>query len=147
MISTKGRYALRVMIDIARHPDEYVSLKDISSREDISVKYLEQIASLLVKNGLLIGLRGSKGGYRLKKSVEEYTVFDILNAAEGTLAPVSCLQEEQNPCKRCDFCTSIDFWTEYQSRIREYLSGVSLLSLVENAEKKATKHSKIVGNC
>lgn len=97
MISTKGRYALRVMIDIAIHSDEkYISLKDISARQEISVKYLEQVIALLNKAGFLQSMRGNNGGYRLTKKPSEYTAGDILRAAEGTLAPIACLRNESN---------------------------------------------------
>ena len=127
MISTKGRYALRLMIDIASYSNgNPVSLKDISGRQDISVKYLEQVVSLLVKRGFLVSIRGNNGGYILSKSAKEYTAGDIIRCAEGTLAPVSCLQTDCNLCKRRDICSTIDFWNGFYDVVNNYVDSVSL---------------------
>lgn len=137
MVSTKGRYALRTMIDIARNSNgNYVPLKDISKREDISMKYLEQVTSLLVKAKLLTGLRGSKGGYKLVKDVNQYTTLEIIEAMEGTVAPVQCLKDKENKCTRCGICTTIDFWQGFDEVVKGYLSNVTLEQLVLNANKK-----------
>lgn len=127
MISTKGRYALRLMIDIAAYSNgNPVSLKDISKRQDISVKYLEQVVSLLVKRGYLVSIRGNSGGYILSKSAKEYTVGDIIRCAEGTLAPVSCLQTDCNICKRKDICSTLDFWKGFYDVVNNYVDSVTL---------------------
>lgn len=138
MISTKGRYALRVMIDIATYSDgQYITLKEISSRQDISVKYLEQIIALLNHAGLLQSLRGTGGGYRLAKPASEYTAGEILRAAEGTLAPIACLQSEPNTCERADRCTTFPFWREFYRVINEYTESVTLQKLVDDAKAMA----------
>ena len=140
MISTKGRYALRLMIDIAAYSNgSVVSLKDISSRQGISIKYLEQVVSLLTRSQLLISVRGNNGGYRLVKDPKEYSVGEILTAAEGTLAPVSCLQTEVNTCPRALGCSTIDFWQGFYKVVNDYVGGVTL-------EDLATKEREIIGN-
>ena len=102
-ISTRGRYALRFMIDLAIHSqNEYIALKDISARQEISVKYLEQIASLLSKHGLLISIRGQQGGYKLSRPPAKYSVGEILRLTEGPLAPVACLENPDMPCERLE---------------------------------------------
>ena len=107
-ISTKGRYALRLMLDLAlNNTGEYIPLKSVSERQEISVKYLEQIITTLVKAGFVKGLRGSKGGYKLAKEPDEYTVGMILRLTEGSLAPVACLDDEVNTCDRCDDCITL----------------------------------------
>lgn len=109
-ISTKGRYALRLMTDIAIYGGEgYVSLKDVAARQGISVKYLEQIAGSLSKAGLLRSSRGSQGGYQLTRAPEAYSLGSILRLTEGDLAPVACLEGPENHCERCDACATLDF--------------------------------------
>ena len=138
MISTKGRYALRVMIDIAVYSNgNYISLKDVSARQEISVKYLEQVISLLNKAGFLHSLRGNNGGYKLAKDPSAYTAGDILRAAEGSLAPIACLQDEQNHCDRRDQCTTLSFWEQYYRVITDYVDGVTLQELADNARAMA----------
>lgn len=137
MVSTKGRYALRLMIDIATYSNgNPVSLKDVSQRQDISIKYLEQVVSLLVKSRLLISVRGNNGGYMLTKDIASYNTFEILSAAEGTLAPVACLQTDINICPRVEGCTTIDYWKGYYEVIKKYTEGVTLLDLVEKEKNK-----------
>ena len=131
MISTKGRYALRAMIDIAKfEKNGYVSIKDISEREGISIKYLEQVISILVRTGFLISLRGNNGGYKLAKKAKEYKVGDILRAAEGSLAPVSCLSNPINECPRKSSCATLDFWTGLNNTINNYVDSYTLEDLV-----------------
>ena len=138
MVSTKGRYALRLMIDIATYSNgNPVSLKDVSARQDISLKYLEQVVSLLVKGRLLMSVRGNNGGYMLTKEIASYNTYEILSAAEGSLAPVACLQTEVNTCKRVEGCTTIDYWKGYYDVIKKYTEGVSLLNLVEREKNKS----------
>lgn len=127
MISTRGRYALRMMLDLAEHREEgFIPLKDIAEREDISKKYLEQIIPVLNREGLLQTSRGSGGGYRLIKPPKDYTVGEIVRAAEGTMAPVSCLEGQTNPCPKCSECATLPIWQGLQTVIDEYLDGISL---------------------
>lgn len=131
-ISTKGRYALRVMLDLAvNNTGEYIPLKDISERQSITVKYMEQIISLLKKSGFLKSTRGNGGGYRLSKAPEEYTVGDILRAAEGSLAPVACLEDEENQCDRSSICPTLKFWMGLDKVINDYVDSVTLQDLLE----------------
>lgn len=137
-ISTKGRYALRLMIDLAeRNSGEYTSLKDISKRQDISTKYLEQIVSQLCKAGLLNSVRGPQGGYKLSKAPSEYRVGDILRITEGSFAPIVCLQDSENQCDRYGECTTISFWEGLYSVINEYIDSHTLQDLVEQYREKA----------
>ncbi len=132
MISTKGRYALHVMLDIATQPkEEYISLKAISERQDISMKYLEAIVSNLSKAGMLESLRGKSGGYRLNKPAAEYSVGDIVRAAEGSLSPVSCLEESKGGCNRAGACLMLPMWQELERIVGAYLDGVSLEDLLQ----------------
>ena len=127
MISTKGRYALRLMIDIASYSTGGpVTLRDISKRQDISIKYLEQVVSLLVKRGFLISVRGNNGGYMLARNPKDYTAGDIIRCAEGTLAPVSCLQTDCNVCPRKDICSTLDFWKGFYDVVNNYVDSVTL---------------------
>ena len=129
-ISTKGRFALRLMVDLTEHGDDaYVSLKDIALRQDISVKYLEQIVSVLAKGGLLLSNRGPKGGYRLAKPANKYVVGEILRAAEGDLAPVFCLTHD-NVCDRASVCPTRDFWQGLYNTMNDYVDSVTLDQLV-----------------
>ena len=128
-ISTKGRYALRIMIDLAMNDNgEYISLKDISKRQEISAKYLEQIIALLNKAGFLKTARGNNGGYMLSEKPEEYKVGDILRAAEGTLKPVNCLDEE---CSRKKICKTYSFWAGLDKAIEDYADSKTLKDLLE----------------
>lgn len=134
MISTKGRYALRVMIELAKHdPDKYIPLKDIAETQSISGKYLESIIKLLVKGNMVIGLRGKGGGYKLARDPESYTVLSILELAEGSLAPVSCLSTPNMECSRADSCPTLPMWSKLGDIITEYLESVSLKDLVNQA--------------
>ncbi|MEE0204079.1 MAG: Rrf2 family transcriptional regulator [Oscillospiraceae bacterium] len=129
MVSTKGRYALRVMIDLAEHSSStYIPSKEIAGRQDISEKYLESILTALTKAGLLQGMRGKGGGYRLSKPVEQYNVGEILRAVEDTLAPVSCL-EKGATCARSAECRTLQVWVGLENVVNQYLDGVSLTDL------------------
>ncbi len=131
IVTTKGRYALRVMIEFAQRSDEgFVSLKSVADNQQISEKYMESIISLLVKNGFVEGVRGRGGGYRLTKSAEEYTVASILTVAEGTLAPVSCLDGDGDCVRSCD-CKTLPIWQNLDKLINEYLEGIKLSDLCE----------------
>ena len=137
MISTKGRYALRVMLDLADHnTGDYIPLKDIAKRQEISVKYLEQIVSILGKAGLVRSSRGPQGGYSLSRPAEEYTVGDILRLTEGDLAPVSCLEGEENQCSRCDRCGTVGFWNGLYAVVNQYIDRFTLADLVNSRKEK-----------
>lgn len=129
-ISTKGRYALRVMIDLAGHEvGAVISLRDISQRQGITLKYLEQIIPLLSRAGLLKSVRGSSGGYRLTRPASDYSAGEILRAVEGSLAPVACLEDEPNCCPRCDDCKTLPFWKGLAAVINGYVDSVTLEDL------------------
>ena len=133
-ISTRGRYALRFMIDLAQHSNtEYIALKDISERQGISIKYLEQITSLLSKFGLLQSVRGPQGGYKLARQPSEYTVGEILRITEGDLAPVACLSQDHNDCPRRAECATLSMWQGLAKVINEYLESHTLQDLVDSA--------------
>ena len=109
-ISTKGRYAIRLLIEIGLQEDKYVRLKEAAKKQEISLKYLEQISSSLQKTGLLISSRGAKGGYKLAKKPQEYTVLEILEITEGNMPPVSCLEDEPSKCIRNNICATVELW-------------------------------------
>ena len=126
-ISTKGRYALRMMIELARNYESgYMSIREVSKRQSISVKYLEQITAALTKAGFLESTRGPKGGHRLVKKPSDYTVGDILRVTEGDLAPISCLQDSPNRCPRAAECTTLAFWEGLYKAITDYCDSVTL---------------------
>lgn len=126
-ISTKGRYALRMMIELARNYDSgYMSIREVSKRQNISVKYLEQITAALTKAGFLESIRGPKGGHRLIRKPSDYTVGDILRVTEGNLAPISCLQDSPNRCPRSSECTTLSFWEGLYKAITDYCDSVTL---------------------
>ena len=132
LISTKGRYALRVMIDLAEHQtEEFISLKGIAQRQEISEKYLESIIRTLVKAKVLESLRGKGGGYRLKKAPDQYTADSILRLTEESLAPVSCLDENAESCPRAGRCRTLSLWQGLDKAIHEYLAGVTIADLIE----------------
>ncbi len=133
MISTKGRYALRLMIDLSMYNQEnYVPLKDISMRQGISEKYMEIIIKALVNNKLIKGLRGKGGGYKLTRDPSEYTVGEILEAAGEQLAPVACLLPNAEPCSRKNNCPTIAMWQKYNDITHDYFYGITLADLAEN---------------
>lgn len=133
-VSTKGRYALRMMLDLALNDrGEYISLKDISLRQGITVKYLEQIVTGLTRAGFLRSQRGNSGGYRLARRPEEYTAGEILRAVEGDLSPVACLVGEHNDCVRADSCFVLSFWTGLSKAIDDYVDGYTLQDFVDQA--------------
>ena len=134
MISTKGRYALRVMIDIAENQhDGYIPLKEIAARQEISEKYLEAIVKSLVKARYLTGLRGKSGVYRLTKTPDEYTVGNILRLTEGSLAPVACLEQNSVECPRMGDCHTLPMWRKLNTMINDYFDGITLADLVNTA--------------
>ena len=139
-ISTRGRYALRMMADIAVHDGKgYVSLKDVAKRQEISLKYLEQIAGLLGKAGLLQSGRGAQGGYRLARLPETYTVGSILRLTEGNLAPVACLGGDMNRCERYGECPTLDFWSGLYAVVNAYIDCYTLADLMAEQERKRKK--------
>ena len=130
IVSTKGRYALRVMIDLAEHQAErYVPLKEVAARQEISEKYLENILKGLVQNGCLEGLRGKGGGYRLTRSPDQYTVAEILLLTEGSLAPVSCLAPGASACERMSNCRTYSMWKGLNDLISDYFGKITLADL------------------
>ena len=134
-ISTKGRYAVRLMIDLAEHNNgEFVTLMDIAERQEISEKYLESIVSILSKNGLLISLRGKGGGYKLAKDPDYYTVGSILRLTEGSLAPVSCMEGDTNSCNRAPHCQTLEMWEGLNKLINDYFNGITIADLVRKSD-------------
>ncbi len=133
MISTRGRYALRVMIDLAEHvQDGYIPMKVIAQRQNISLKYLEQILPPLTKNGMIEGLRRRGGGYRLTAAPDTYRVGDILRLTEGDLAPVACLGCEARACERAESCKTLPMWKEFYRMTNAYFDGITLAELVKS---------------
>ena len=133
MISTKGRYALRVMVDLAEHQGEgYLPLKEIAQRQEISEKYLEAILKVLVREHFLIGVRGKGGGYRLNRAPDAYTVGSILKAIEGSLAPVACLDAHPNTCKRAAECRTLGMWQSLYRLIDDFFEGITIADLVRD---------------
>lgn len=136
MVSTKGRYALRVMLDLAQQPPgEYAALSGVAERQGISVKYLEAIVATLCRAGLLISQRGKNGGYRLAREPGAYTAGSILRLTEGSLAPVNCLACGKNDCGRAAACLTLPMWTELDRRIGEYLESVTLEDLLQGRSR------------
>lgn len=131
MISTRGRYALRVLIDLAEHSDNsYVPMKEVAERQEISLKYLERILPVLAKNHLIDGVHGKGGGYKLTRKPEEYTVGEILRLTEGDLAPVSCLECNAEQCHRTGDCRTLPMWSKLHDMINTYLDGVTIADLM-----------------
>lgn len=134
-ISTKGRYALRVMVDLATtDPQNYISIKSISKRLDISDKYLEQIISSLSKAGYVKSTRGAQGGYMLTKQPQEYTVGMILRSMEGSLAPVACLEDDENQCPHCSDCISLYVWEQIYDAINNVVNSITLQNIIDKME-------------
>lgn len=138
LVSTKGRYALRVMLELAQsQPDAYMPLPLIAQRQGISEKYLESIIAILSRAGLVEGLRGKGGGYRLTRSSANYSVGEILRLTEGSLAPVTCLEGAENPCPRAEECTTLPMWQKLDDLINTYLDSVSLSDLLSQTDGNA----------
>ena len=138
-ISTKGRYALRTMLDLAVHEKGGLTpLREISTRQGITIKYLEQVMNLLNKAGFVRSVRGAGGGYRLAKEPSEYTIGDILRVAEGSLAPVSCLEDEVNLCPRNADCMTVDFWEGLADAINNYVDSFTLEDLLKYSKEDAS---------
>ena len=133
MISTRGRYAIRVMIDLVENNNgHYIPLKDIAKRQEISKKYLEIIVKEMVAGELLIGASGRGGGYKLRRKPEEYTVGEILDLMEGTLSSVACSADKSFDCPRKDKCKTLPMWTEYDNLVHDFFYGKTILDLVNN---------------
>ncbi|MCQ2364028.1 MAG: Rrf2 family transcriptional regulator [Akkermansia sp.] len=131
-ISTKGRYALRIMLDLARQEGcEPVSLHDIAERQHITQKYMESIMSILLRAKLVLSVRGKSGGYRLARAASEYSVYEILNAAEGSMAPVACLTQNPPGCELAAQCATLPLWVGLNTVIRDYLTRTNLADLAQ----------------
>ena len=127
------------MVDLTLHANgDYIALKDISERQNISVKYLEQIISVLGKAGMLKSVRGPQGGYKLAKDPSEYTAGDILRITEGNLAPIPCLENEENDCDRISQCATLDFWKGLYDAVNNYVDGITLQELAERFKLKSS---------
>ena len=136
-ISTKGRYALRMLIDLAEHQGEgYIALKDIAKRQEISKKYLEQIVPVLNRSDILQANRGFQGGYKLAKAPDKYTVGDSLRLTEGSLAPVACLEREPVECDRAETCVTLPIWQGLFRVINEYLDGITLQDILDQKNER-----------
>ena len=132
MISTRGRYALRVLIDLAEHRDDvYIPMKEITDRQGISLKYLEQIVPALSKNGFIEGVHGKGGGYRLVKATEDCRIGDVLRLTEGDLAPVACLKRGAKTCERAYACRTYPMWTEFYRIVNNYFDGITLADIMK----------------
>ena len=132
MISTRGRYALRVMIDLAEHSNGgYIPMKDVAARQEISLKYLERILPVLAKNNLIEGIQGKGGGYRLTRPPEAYPVGEILRLTEGDLAPVACLENGSTPCGRSIECRTIEMWSRLNQLINDFFDGITVADLMK----------------
>ena len=135
MVSTRGRYALRILVDLAENQkDGYITLKEAAERQEISEKYLESIVKDLVKGKAIEGLRGKGGGYRLARPANEINVLDILRYTEGSLVPVACLEEGSKPCSRAGVCRTLPLWEGLNKVVCEYLSGFTVQDLVRDGE-------------
>ena len=136
-VSTKGRYALRVMIDLACHDKgQYIALKTICERQSVTIKYLEQIVSTLCKAGLVVSARGAGGGYRLAKAAEEYTAGDILRVTESSMAPVSCVEPRAVACHNKPQCSTFAFWQGLNETITQYVDSITLAQLAQQWKEK-----------
>ena len=136
-ISTKGRYALRLMLDLAyNHTGSFIPIKNISQRQDISDKYLEQIITQLSRAGLVKSARGAQGGYMLAKEPQEYTVGEILRLLEGNLAPVACVDDTKDACTRADECVIMEVWREIKDAVNKVVDNITLADLVEQQRQK-----------
>ena len=136
-ISTRGRYAIRILLDIAMHQkDGCVSMKDIARRQQISKKYSDTIAMQLCQAGLLVSSRGRQGGYRLIPDPGEVTVLQVLRTVEGPLAPVQCLETPENLCERRGYCMTLPLWAGLNRVMTDYLGGITLRSLIDQAPEQ-----------
>ena len=140
-ISTKGRYSLRMLLDLAEHKNEgFIALKDIAERQGISKKYLEQIVTLLNRADILRTNRGYQGGYMLAREPDRYTVGEILRLTEGSLSPVACMEDEPNQCERNTFCKTLPVWQGLEDVINEYLDGITLQTILDDFKTGAGEY-------
>ena len=140
-ISTKGRYALRMLLDLAEHGEnKFISLKEIAQRQNISKQYLEQIVALLNTAKILRANRGNQGGYMLAKEPFQYTVGQILRITEGSLAPVCCLEDEVNQCERTDSCNTLPVWKGLKKVIDDYLDNITLQDILDQSKQRADNY-------
>ena len=132
LVSTRGRYALRVLVDLAENQgDSYIPMKDVAERQGISLKYLERILPVLAKNNYIEGVHGRGGGYRLTREAKEYRVGDILRLTEGDLAPVACLECGAEPCVRAGECRTISMWNKFGNMVNEFFDGITVADLMK----------------
>ena len=140
-ISTRGRYAIRVMLDLAEHnTGEYIPLMDIAKRQEISEKYLEAIVASLSKNGFVRSLRGKGGGYQLTRAPKDYTVGEILMLTEGNLSSVACLAPDAESCDRASCCLTLPMWQKFDSMVHDFFFGITLADLLENRSGQTTEN-------
>jgi len=140
-ISTRGRYALRLMVDLAAgNPEEYVTIKSIGTHQEISEKYLEQIITVLSRAGFVKSARGAQGGYRLSRPAGEYTAGMILRAIEGSLVPVACMEDEPNQCPRSADCVTLDIWKQINDAVSGVVDHITLDDLVKKQQEKTKQH-------
>ena len=139
-ISTKGRYALRMMLEFAMHPQECTKISQVAQRQQISVKYLEQIVTVLCKAGYVKSMRGAQGGYRLSRDAADYTVGEILRLTEGSLSPVACLDDDINQCERASYCAALTVWKQLRDAINQVVDNVTLADLIEEQKKRPNDH-------
>ena len=133
MVSAKGRYALRIFIDLAQNQgDGYVALSEVSKRQDVSLKYLETIVAMLVRGGLLRSQRGMSGGYRLSKDAKEISIYDIFNLTEGSLSPVACINCGENFCNRSEVCKTKTMWSNVDNLLNNYFKSISVQDLLDD---------------
>ena len=133
MISTRGRYALRVLIDLAEHcGNGYIPMKDVAERQGVSLKYIEKIMPVLMKEKLIDGMHGKGGGYKLNRDPDKYVVGDILRLTEGDLAPVACLENGASPCKKAAECRTLPMWKEFHRITNEFFDGITIADLMRN---------------
>lgn len=133
MISTRGRYALRVLMDLAENAEQgYIPMKSVAQRQELSLKYIERIMPVLSKNKLVEGIHGKGGGYRLVKKPSEYKVGEILRLTEGNLAPVACLECGAKPCKHADSCRTLPMWAEFHKMANDYFDSITIENLINN---------------
>lgn len=131
-VSTRGRYALRVLIDLAEHNNgSYIPMKDVAARQELSLKYLERIVPTLTKAKLIAGVHGKGGGYKLTRSPEEYSVGEVLRLTEGDLAPVACLAPDAEPCPRAVECRTLKMWQGFYDMTNKYFDGISIADLAQ----------------
>ncbi|MBQ8600813.1 MAG: Rrf2 family transcriptional regulator [Clostridia bacterium] len=132
LISTRGRYALRVLLDLAENQtDGYIAMKKVAERQGLSLKYIERIMPVLSKNNYVVGVHGKGGGYRLAREPQDYKVGEILRLAEGDLAPVACLGCGAEPCDRAETCKTLPMWTEFHRMVNNYFDGITLADLMK----------------